>query len=221
MPRPDPSPTSSPRRRPRPNWPSILGASLGLAGVFIAAFYIGLNGKLPGLGPQESGAAAQPAVEAPTAPDPQPTVKAPPVRVKELAAESGVRPTSRPHRRPEGRPAAPPPKPSGDVLAPEEPPARQEPEDAGARAGSGDPQPADAKALYVVEAGAYSDEASAKEMTDRLSAAGYGPTQSTITTSFGRTYRVTVGPYPERVAAEEAVRELGQQGIPARMSQEP
>jgi cell division septation protein DedD len=67
----------------------------------------------------------------------------------------------------------------------------------------------------------FENRENALRMADSLMGAGYQPSVSTSKSAEGTTrYRVQVGPFPEKKAAEDAVRDLGQQGISARVADE-
>jgi cell division septation protein DedD len=73
---------------------------------------------------------------------------------------------------------------------------------------------------FRVQAGVFKDADNAQKMADRLASAGYPPSVSTSKTNEGTVYRVQAGPFQGRKAAEDAVRDLGQQGISTRVSDE-
>jgi cell division septation protein DedD len=96
--------------------------------------------------------------------------------------------------------------------------ATQANEDGGNDRSEGTPA-ADAKA-YRVQVGVFQDVDNARKMADRLAGAGYQPSMTTSKSSGGTLYRVQAGPFQGRKAAETAVRDLSQQGIPARLGGE-
>ncbi|MBW3621838.1 MAG: SPOR domain-containing protein [Armatimonadetes bacterium] len=224
-----PPPRNRSRKKSSPRWPWYAGGFLGL---FIVTFLVGMYGL------------SRP--QAPAAPDPmhvpgfvpvEPQSDPKRVRVTELAGPPRrIRETAAPEHPPQN-PATPTPAPQQPTPAPDSPPAVSAPTPAPQAplsrpaipeapspttvgiAEAEAPPPAPSR-KYRVQAGAFQEEENARRMADRLASSGYQPAVTTSKDSSGTTYRVQVGPFPGRNEAEEAVRDLGNQGISARIAED-
>jgi DedD protein len=81
---------------------------------------------------------------------------------------------------------------------------------------TGDARASSAKGSYSVQLAAFSDDKGANALAGRLKKAGHPAYTEPYNTSRGTLYRVRVGPYPTRDAAEAARAKLkadGQNGI--------
>lgn len=103
--------------------------------------------------------------------------------------------------------ARPSPRPDGDPLASII--SRTDPaQEAGA------PRK-DVARRYLVQIGAYSSIESARAVTNRVFSSGLRPYQETVRTDKGEWIRVRVGPFENREAAEQALRNLKAAGVSA------
>jgi DedD protein len=217
------------RKKSAPRWPMYAG---GIMGLFIISFLVGMYG-LPRANPAAgTGSADIPVV--PTAPVPAAGDR---VKVTELPNASPRERPASPDRQRETRkevrkekpaetPAAPtPPAVSGATLAPP----KKKPAPAPTAPPETNPAPTEtsgdeereetpAPSNFRVQAGSFQDEENARKMADRLASSGYQPSVTTSKDSDGTTYRVQVGPFTEKKEAEDAVRDLGSQGISARVN---
>ncbi len=68
---------------------------------------------------------------------------------------------------------------------------------------------------YLVQVGAYSSIESARAVSDRVVSSGLRPYQETVRTDKGEWIRVRIGPFENREAAEQALRNLKAAGVSA------
>ncbi len=161
-------------------------------------------------------AQARPAAPAPATPAPAAPAPAPAPR----PAAEGLDPKEEvveatPPPRPAPAPAAPAP-------APAKPPAAPAPSEA-ARARAlleGKPAPAPAVPAasaerLVVQVGAFAEESSARDVRQKLEAAGLKTYTQVAQTSDGRRIRVRIGPFNSRAEAEKAAARVKSLGLPA------
>ncbi|MFN3416010.1 MAG: SPOR domain-containing protein [Caldimonas sp.] len=175
--------------------------------------------------PIEIPAKDAPMVRAP-APSPAPAASVPqppePVGVEERAADVG-REVSVPQP-----PVAPPPA-SAALAQPRMPavstpsqapaPARDNTEAEAARAralleGRPAAQADEAPARYVVQVGAYSETASAREVRAKVEKLGFKTYTQVVDTAAGQRIRVRVGPFASREKAQQAADRLKAAGLP-------
>ncbi len=99
-----------------------------------------------------------------------------------------------------------------------DPKAEQKKPDAGrpaAQAPTGAHAEADKAAKFAVQAGAFSSDKTARELTERLKKGGFAAYTERIDTRDGARYRVRVGPYSTKEDAERARARLGILGVSA------
>lgn len=112
-----------------------------------------------------------------------------------------------------GEPKQPAPAENA-AKAPDKPAVAPEPKSAE----KGTPAAATNEQRFVVQLGAFSDPANAKQLSDRLSAEGIKSYTEVLKGDRGEKLRVRAGPYPTREAADQAnerLRKLGVKGIVA------
>lgn len=225
------APPSAPRNRSRKKsglpWPAIAGGVLGL---FIVSFLIGMYG-LPrpdaATPPEESTAAEVEAVALVEDRDRVKVTELPgdPFRRRSRSTEERrsrkqeERSESQPSSETPTTPASPPavtapverPAPTPSATPQVEPPPPEE---------ASEEEPVEEARSYRVQAGAFEREENARAMADQLASSGYQPSVTTSREGGTTYYRVQVGPFPEKTEAENAVRDLGQQGISARVAED-
>lgn len=131
--------------------------------------------------------------------------EAPPAAATAPAAAAVLAPEVRPSESAAVKPAELAPKPDpakkAEAAAKIEPKAANEPKN---------PLPGDG---FVVQLGAFSSPANAKQLQDKLSATGIKSYTETVKTAQGAQTRVRAGPYPSREAAEKVRDRLKDLGI--------
>lgn len=144
---------------------------------------------------------------APAAASPRPAAPAPaPAASKPAAA------TAKPASQPSSRPSAPPkPEPAKSSAADEAARARALLEGKSSAA----PAAAAASARYVVQVGAFSDAAKAREVRLKVEKAGLVTYTQVVETAEGKRIRVRVGPYADRAAADHAAERIRSLGLSA------
>ncbi len=151
--------------------------------------------------------AAAPAVAPPTAKPPAPSVEA---RETLTAREEVVEAAAPP--KPTAEPAKPAPAPADAERAR----ALLEGKTATAPAAAAAATPATAVAeRLVVQVGAFSEEAGARSVRQKLEAAGLKTYTHVAETSEGRRIRVRLGPYNNRAEADKAAARVKALGLPA------
>lgn len=158
----------------------------------------------------------------PPAPSPAPAAsvaRAPePAVIEERAADAG-REVPAPQPPVTAAPAsAPPVAPrTSPAPAPSPAPARDKAEAARARAlleGRPAAQAEEAPARYVVQVGAYSETASAREVRAKVEKLGFKTYTQVVDTAAGQRIRVRVGPFASREKAQQAADRLKAAGLP-------
>ena len=223
-------PHNRPRKKSALKWPLYTG---GLLGLLVVSFLVGMYGIPRTASTSNAGGDLIPTVEpvAPAEGDSRVRVtELPEERSRRIRMEADSTARSEEKKRPAASPSEEKPTP-----APPSPPAvssaQQESTAAPASTGSATEAPPVEEvssseeiapappSSFRVQAGAFQDEETARRMADRVASAGYQPSVTTSKDSDGTMYHVQVGPFPEKAAAEDAVRELGQQGISARVAE--
>lgn len=147
-----------------------------------------------------SAPASAPASPRPAAPAPAP------------AASKPAAATAKPASQPTSRPSAPPkPEPAKSSAADEAARARALLEGKSSAA----PAAAAASARYVVQVGAFSDAAKAREVRLKVEKAGLVTYTQVVETAEGKRIRVRVGPYADRAAADHAAERIRSLGLSA------
>ena len=77
-------------------------------------------------------------------------------------------------------------------------------------------KPNDLSRSFVVQVGAYADEAKVSEVRARLTMAGYTSFAQEVQTDAGKRIRVRVGPFNGRAAADAVAEKIRAMGLPAR-----
>ena len=111
----------------------------------------------------------------------------------------------------EATPAAPAPRPPAPTAAA----ARNEPTDDGARARALLEGAAAPAARFVVQVGAYSDEATLRQARQRVEKLGLKTYIQVINTAAGKRTRVRIGPFASRQDADAAAAKVKAAGMPA------
>lgn len=156
---------------------------------------------------------AQPAVQAPA-------VSGPVTPAPAVVAEVPVKPEPKPEAAPEPKPE---PKPEIKPEAKPEPQVAAKPEpksDSGAKARAlleGKPvkAPAAAEGRFVVQVGAFSDAAKARDVRQKVERAGLKTYTSAAETKAGKRVRVRVGPFSSRAEANKAADKIKGLDLPA------
>ncbi len=177
--------------------------------------------------------AAAPVAAAPTSSAPPPVpVRTEPVAAPKPEPKAETKAEAKPEPKPEPRPVAkvePKPEVKAEVKAEVKPaPAKTEakpepkpePKPAAApasvaTAAGNPPQPvADADARFIVQIGAFADDARVRDVRARVERAGLKTYIHTIDTPDGKRTRVRVGPYATRADAEKAAERLRSIDLP-------
>lgn len=147
---------------------------------------------------------------------------APPPAAAPAASEPAVRPQPQPDSE---KPAEPRPEPPVDkpvdkpaVDKPAEPAPTAAAESARALAALESrptPTPTKAPSRYVVQVGAFSEAASAREARQRVEKLGLKTYTQVVETAGGSRTRVRVGPFEERAEADRTAAKIKQAGLPA------
>jgi DedD protein len=157
--------------------------------------------------------AAAPKPETPAAPKPaaaaatkeSPAAAVPP----KPEAKPEPKPEAKPEPKPESKPGPKPPPVPPKAEAKAEP--KPEPRPAATAAA---PPVADADARFIVQIGAFADEARVRDVRARVERAGLKTYIHTIDTPDGKRTRVRVGPYATRADAEKAAERLRSIDLP-------
>lgn len=141
-----------------------------------------------------------------------------PVVIEERAADAG-REVPAPEPSVAAAPASAPPAAPRTDSAPSPAPARDKSEAEAARAralleGRPAAQAEEAAARYVVQVGAYSETASAREVRAKVEKLGFKTYTQVVDTAAGQRIRVRVGPFASRDKAQQAADRLKAAGLP-------
>lgn len=148
-----------------------------------------------------------PLVEVPAAGAAKPAsqANAAPAQSAGSTVSEAAKPRNEPNEspKPQVKPATAPEKPKAESKPQPKPEPRPEPRQ---EAKPGGP-------AYVVQLGAFSSSADAKQQQDKLSANGIKSYTETVKTAKGELTRVRMGPYSTREAAEKARDQLKKMGL--------
>lgn len=138
--------------------------------------------------------------------------------IEERAADAG-REVPAPEPSVAAAPASAPPVAPRTAPAPSPAPARDKAEAEAARAralleGRPAAQAEEAAARYVVQVGAYSETASAREVRAKVEKLGFKTYTQVVDTAAGQRIRVRVGPFASREKAQQAADRLKAAGLP-------
>ncbi|MBU6436713.1 MAG: SPOR domain-containing protein [Betaproteobacteria bacterium] len=174
--------------------------------------------------PRKDAARPLPAPAAMPAPAPAATTGKTPVpagvtepQANKSAGESAGAPGSSAPASPESVPQKPPiaaATPPADTTAPSTaaPSAVKPAAQSAATSAAATNKAADAKGRFVVQVAAYADASKARDTRLKLEKAGLKTYSQAVDSSHGRVWRVRVGPFDSRAAAEKAKAELVLQG---------